>query len=112
MSGATYASGAVIAFSLTVLTTTAAAVVDELGGSYTVSIGAILDGQCVSVGAVGIPGAVPANAVIVQSTSSLPTGVQAIGKVIAIGMVGIELWNISGSTYTPGTTTFNVTVLQ
>lgn len=87
-------------------------VLNELLGGYAVTIGPIDDGTSVSVGAVGVPGAVPANTVIVEATPSLPTGVQSIAKVTAIGMVAIEIWNLSGSTYTPGTITFNVTVLQ
>jgi hypothetical protein len=113
LSGASYSTGATFGMSIVVLSSGGVgASVNQLNGIYTVTIGSISDGLGVSVGAVGIPGCVPANVVSVEATTVLPLGVQAIGKVIATGMVGIELWNMSGGSYTPGNVTFNVTVLQ
>ena len=102
ISGATVTLGS-IAISISVLPITA----DSTQVTKTVSVGAVEDGDILVATTLTVPGAAVGSYIPVASTPALPTGLQIIPKVVATGIVTVEIWNLSGVTVTPGQVTFS-----
>ena len=80
-------------------------------GPGSLTPGAILDITAGAAGDITNLGAAVGGSIASASPSIATTGVRIVSKVVAAQTVGIEIWNLSGSTVTIGSVAFNSVLL-
>lgn len=112
LTGATYSPGS-NTFTSTVLHYTSGGTGGATGllGSATFSPGSIADGSAPILGtSISVNGAAVGDPVTVTTDASLPSGIRVFGNVTSTNSVTLRLLDLSGATYSPGTTVFNIVV--
>lgn len=80
--------------------------------STTATLGAIVDGDCASVGPFALAQASVGDMVFAGVSVALPSGVNASAKVTSSGNVAVEVCNLSESSQTIGAATYKVALLH